>query len=291
MTEDLHMHQTGQLTGKVALITGAGRGIGRAISLAFAKEGARLALAARTSAELEETAHQAADLGAECLVVPTDVTSRSAVDGLVQKTLGRYQHIDILVNCAGIGGPVGTLQDNDVDSWLETIQVNLVGTYLGCRAVIPAMIDQRRGKIINLSGAGATNAWDNMSAYCCSKAAVARLTEVLSLELAPHNVQINALGPGSIHTRMWEEMRDDAEAANATQIYEQGKIVTSGGGAPVEKAADLAVFLAGETSGNLSGRVISAVADDFANMPPRIAEIMSSDAYTLRRVALDPKSA
>jgi len=285
------MHQAGRLAGKVALITGAGRGIGRAISLAFAAEGARLALAARTSGELEETAVQAGALGAECLVVPADVTRREDIDALARKTLGHYQTIDILVNCAGIGGPVGLLQDNDVDSWIETIQVNLVGTYLGCRAVIPTMIAQGRGKIINLSGAGATNAWDNMSAYCASKAAVVRLTEVLSLELAPHNVQVNALGPGSIHTRMWEEMRDDAAAANATHIYEQGKIVTSGGGAPIEKAADLAVFLAGETSGTLSGRMISAVADDFANMPSRIPEIMGSEAYTLRRVGLGPQAA
>ena len=280
------MQQTGQLEGKVALITGAGRGIGRAISLAFAREGARLALAARTTSELEETARQAGRLGGECLVVQADVTSREDVNGLVKKTLGHYADIDILVNCAGISGPVGMLQDNDVDSWIDTIQVNLVGTYLGCRAVIPAMIRQGRGKIINLSGAGASNAWDNMSAYCCSKAAVVRLTEVLSLELSAHNIQVNALGPGSIHTRMWEEMRDAAAEANATQIYERGKLVTSGGGAPVEKSADLAVFLAGEASGALSGRLISAVADDFANMPPRIPEIMQTEAYTLRRVDL-----
>lgn len=285
------MQQAGQLEGKVALITGAGRGIGRAISLAFAGEGARLALAARTTAELEETARQTAAFGAEYLVVQADVTSREDVEGLVQKTLGHYPAIDILVNCAGIGGPVGMLQDNDVDAWIETIQVNLVGTYLACRAVIPVMIGQGRGKIINLSGAGATNAWDNMSAYCSSKAAVVRLTEVLSLELATHNIQVNALGPGSVHTRMWEEMRDAAADSNATQIYEQGKIVTSGGGAPVEKAADLAVFLAGEASGALSGRLISAVADDFANLPPRIPEIMKSEAYTLRRVDLGPQSA
>ena len=284
------MRESGQLAGKVALITGAGRGIGRAISMAFAEEGTHLALAARTTAELEETARQAGELGAECLVVPADVTSRSDVDGLVQKTLGQSQPIDILVNCAGIAGPVGMLQDNDVDSWIDAIQVNLVGTYLGCRAVIPVMINQGRGKIINLAGAGATNAWDNMSAYCSSKAAVVRLTEVLSLELAQHDIQVNALGPGSIHTRMWEEMRDDAEAANATHIYQQGKIVTSGGGAPIEKAAELAVFLAGDVSGALSGRLISAVADDFANLGPQIPEIMRSDAYTLRRVDLGSQS-
>ena len=109
----------------------------------------------------------------------------------------------------------------------------------------------------------------------------------MSLELADKNIQVNALGPGSINTRMWEDIRDQAQAVGDTEIYEFGQRVTGGGGSSIERAAELAVWLASEPSGQLSGRLIHAVMDDFENLTPRIAEIMAGDAYTLRRVDLD----
>ena len=272
-----------RLDNRVALITGAGRGIGRAIALAYAREGARLALAARTISELEETARQAGALSAPTCIIPVDVASRAQVDRMVAQTLDRFSCIDILINNAGIAGPLGALQDNDVSSWIQAIQVNLIGTYLCCRAVVPVMLRQGRGKIINLSGTGGNNARQHLSAYCASKAAVVRLTETLALELEGANIEVNALGPGSIHTRMREEMRDAAAKAGATELYELGRRVTSGGGASAQPAGELAVFLASDDSGGLSGRLISAATDDFPNLPPRIPDIMSSDAYTLRR--------
>ena len=276
-----------RLENRVALITGSGRGIGKAIALAYAKEGASLALAARNREELEETAGQAKALGATVCVIPTDITDQVQVKNMATVALEQFSRIDVLVNNAGIGGPVGPLQDNDVTTWIQTVQVNLIGTYLCCREVLPAMLGQDRGKIINLSGGGGMFAWGQMSAYCASKAAVVRLTEGLALELAGTNVQVNALGPGSINTKMWEEMRDAAKEAGATGIYELGQRVTSGGGASIEQVTELAVFLASDDSGNLSGRLISSILDDFADLPPRIPEIMASDAYLLRRMELE----
>ena len=275
-----------RLDGLTAIITGAGRGIGRAIALAYAREGARLALVARNSTELEGTARQAQALGVSTCVIPTDVTDREQVDQMVAQVMDRYSAIDILVNNAGTAGPIGVLQDNDPAQWVEAVQVNLIGTYLCCRAVIPVMVEQDRGQIINLSGAGGMMAWANMSAYCSSKAGVVRLTECLAMELAQTNVHVNSLNPGSIHTGMWEQMRDAAATVGAKEIHELGLRVTSGGGASIEQVADLAVFLACPDSANLSGRLISSVLDDFSNFPEKIPEIMGSQAFQLRRVEL-----
>ena len=268
------------LQNRVALITGGGRGIGRAIALAYAREGARLALAARTITELEETASQAEALGAATYIVAADVSDRSQVDEMVRRTLERFSAIDILVNNAGVVGPVGPLQDNDMSYWIRTIEVNLIGVYLCCRAVLPVMLSNNRGKIINIYGGRGRH----MSAYGASKVAVADLTETLAMELKGKNIQVNSLSPGSIHTRMWEETRDDAESVGDTELFELGKRVTSGGGAPMEGAVEMAVFLAGDASGSLSGRLVQSFTDDVASLPTRIPEIMASDVYTLRRV-------
>ena len=271
-----------KLDGQVAVVTGAGRGIGRAIALAYAREGARLALAARSETELEQCVTAVEELGGEAISVRTDVTSQTATERLARRVVQHYGRIDVLVNNAGISGPVGPLQDNDIAQWVDTINVNLTGTFLVCRAVVPVMLEQGGGKIINLSGAGVANAWSNMSAYCSSKAAVVRLTEVLAQELEGKGIAVNALGPGSVHTTMWDKMTEDAAQAGAEFIHELGMRVTSGGGASIDECAELAVWLASGESGGLSGRIISATADDFRSLPPQIPEIMEGDSYTLR---------
>ena len=267
-----------RLQDQVALITGAGRGIGRAIAQAYAREGVSLGLAARTLSELAETATQAEALGAPTCVIPTDVTEQTEVEEMVRRTLERFSTLDILVNNAGVPGPVGPLQDNDVSYWSRTIQVNIIGVFLCCRAALPVMISRNRGKIINLYGGRGRN----LSSYGASKVAVADITATLALELEGKNIQVNALNPGSIDTRMWEETRDAAQAIGDVELFELGRRVTSGGGAAIERAAELAVLLAGETSNSLTGRVIQTMSEDFSTLPQRIPGIMASDACTLR---------
>jgi len=273
-----------RLKGKVAIVTGSGRGIGKAIAIGFAKEGASLVVVSRTFSEVLETAEEIEALSVEALPLRVDVSSRSDVENMVEKALGRFGRIDILVNNAGIIGPIGPLHQNDVDEWIETIHVNLIGVFLCCRAVLPVMIRQRRGKIINLSGGGAAYPKPNFSAYACSKAAVVRLTETLAEEVKDYNIQVNAIAPGIVKTRMVERIVQAGETAGE-RAFLDAKRVLEGGGVGLEPVICLAVFLASEESGGLTGRLISAVWDDWRSFDKDgIEEIMRKGYYTLRRI-------
>lgn len=275
------MTDSRRLDSKVALITGGGRGIGQAIAHAYAAEGAKLALAARTDSELQETATALRDqYGADVITVLTDVTDRSQVDNAVAQTIGHYGVLDVMVNNAGNTGQIGPLWTLDPDRWANTISVHILGTYYGCRAAIPHMLARGSGRIVNMSGVGGPND----TSYEAAKTAIINMTENLSVELAGTGITVNAISPGSIHTRMWEEVRDMAYEAGDMEMYEKGVQVTSGGGASIERAAELAVMLGSDQCGNLSGRLIRANLDAFDNIPPNAEAIMASDAYLLRRV-------
>ena len=275
------MADSKRLDGRVALITGGGRGIGQAIARAYAAEGAKLALAARTDGELQETAASIRDqYDADVITIIADVTDRAQVENAVAQTMHRYGVIDVMVNNAGNTGQIGPLWTLDPDRWANTIAVHVLGTYYGCRAAIPPMLERGSGRIVNMSGVGGPND----TSYDAAKTAIVNLTENLSVELAGSGITVNAISPGSIHTRMWEEVRDMAYEAGDMEMYEKGVQVTSGGGASIERAAQLAVMLGSDECGALSGRLIRANLDTFEDIPANVDTIMATDAYLLRRV-------
>ena len=225
-------------------------------------------------------------LGASTLTIPTDISQQADVDKMVQQTVERFGTVDILVNNAAILGPMGPLQDNDVGSWIQTINVNVVGPFLCSRAVLPVILRQGSGKIILLTG-GYTRAYPQMSAYVTSKWAVIRLVEALAEVLLGTNVQVNCLGPNRVHTGMVDELASGWERSGNAELAEFAKALTTGSGDTTGSTQELAVFLGGPESAQMSGRLISAITDDFSSLPPRIPEIMASEAYQMRRVELD----
>ena len=271
------------LKDKISIITGGSRGIGRAIATAFAREGSSLVLVSRTKSELEATRQELANFASKVEVFKADVSKEKEVKEMVDFTLEKFTTFDVLVNCAGILGPVGFITDVNSEKWIEAININLYGTFLCIKAILPTMINNKRGKVINFSGGGAVSPRSRFSAYSTSKAGVVRLTETLAEEVKEYNIDINAIAPGAVNTRLLDQVLEAGEAAGEEELAKAIKQKQEGG-VPPEKVAELAVFLASSKSDGLSGRLISLLWDDWMAIPQHLDGLMSSDIYTMRRI-------
>lgn len=189
------------LAGKNALVTGAGKGIGRAVALALAQEGANVALLARTEQQLREVAQEIEGLGVRAVVVTADVADRLAVEAAVAQALQELGSLDILINNAGIG-TFAKLVDMDPAEWEKIIQVNLLGTYYVTRAVLPQMIQRESGDIINIASTAGQRGAATTSAYSASKFAILGLTESLMQEVRKQNIRVSALTPSTVATEL-----------------------------------------------------------------------------------------
>ncbi len=189
------------LKGKKALITGAGKGIGKALALALAKEGVSVALLARTAADLEKVAEEVTAFGVDAYIAQADVANLDSVNTAAEKVLNSFGAIDILINNAGIGR-FGNFMDLEVASWEEVIQVNLMGAYYVTRAFLPQMIERKTGDIINISSTAGLNGNAMTSAYSASKFALIGMTDSLMKEVRKHNIRVNCLTPSTVATDM-----------------------------------------------------------------------------------------
>lgn len=272
-----------RLDGETAIITGAGRGIGEAIAHAFAQNGANLVLLARAVQEVERVARETAKRGVTSIALAGDVSKRPDVLRMVAVALEKFGRIDILINAAGIHGPIGPFEESNLDDWTAAIETNLMGTVFASHAVLPHMLLRRKGVIINLSGGGAVQPFPRFSAYGTSKAAVVRLTETLAEEVKESGVRINAIAPGPVNTRLLNQVLAAGERAGTT-YYSKALEQKANGGTSPERAAELAVFLASPAAEGVTGRLISAVWDDWKSLPERARELNHSALFTLRRI-------
>jgi len=198
------------LTGKVALITGGGRGIGRAVALALADCGAKVAIASRTIEELQMVKAEIEEKGGECFITTADVSRVSECYEMVEKVYQWYGKLDILVNSAGINIPRMAVEVTEED-WDKVISINLKGTFFCCQAAGKKMIPQRQGKIINITSQMSFVGFYKRAAYCASKGGVTQLTKVLAIEWAPYNINVNCVAPTFLYTPLTKPMFEDKE--------------------------------------------------------------------------------
>jgi len=196
---------SGSLAGKVALVTGAGRGIGRAIAEAFAAEGAAVALASRSRADLAEVAGEIRKRQGRALAIPTDVTQDSAVEALLEQTLSELGRLDLLVTSAGTAA-FGAVADSKPGDWDAMLTLNLRAVMVCCRAVLPAMLRQRSGMILNVSSIATKRTLPGSAAYTATKAGLESFSRVLAEELRPHGVRVGVLVPGAVDTPIWDAL-------------------------------------------------------------------------------------
>lgn len=274
------------LKNRVSIITGGAGGIGRAIAKKFLREGASVTIVDDSKMKIDEARSELEKITgneAKLMGVMADISQMDEAQALVERTLSKFGSIDVLVNAAGIQGPIGPFLETNLVDWLDTIRINLFGTVLCCKSVLPIMLKQKRGKIINFSGGGATFSRPNFSAYATSKTGVVRFTEILADELRPFNIQVNAISPGVIKTRMIDEIVK-AGPEKAGSEYEQAmKKMVEGFDSP-ESAADLACFLASDQSDWITGKVISAIWDPWKEWREKGPVDFDKDSFVLRRI-------
>jgi NAD(P)-dependent dehydrogenase (short-subunit alcohol dehydrogenase family) len=275
------------LAGRTALITGATHGLGLEIARHYLRAGvAGLCVCGRDPGALDAAADEMRELatdGQEVLAEVADVSRIEDVERLVAAALERFPELTILVNNAGIYGPKGMIDQLDWQEWRRAVEINLFGSVLPARALVSHFVRRGYGKIVQLSGGGATNPLPGLSAYAASKAAVVRFAETLAEELREHDVDVNAVAPGALNTRMLDEVLAAGPQRVGEAFYGRALEQRDSGGVPLAHGAELAIWLASAASDGVTAKLLSAVWDPWSELPQHL-EDLASDVYTLRRI-------
>jgi len=268
-----------------ALITGSSQGLGKVIAEHFLREGANVALCARSEKDLLSTRDELAkQFPSQKITAKTcDVSNETQVNDLVAFAVREMGSLQALVLNAGIYGPMGPTETVPLEEWRRAMDINLYGVLLPCRAAIPHFKKAGRGKVVVLSGGGATNPLPNISSYAASKAAVVRLMETLAEELKSFHIDVNAIAPGALATRLVDEVLAAGPEKVGAAFYEKNKQWKEKGATPPELGARLAVYLASSQSDGITGKLISAQWDPWEKLHEFKADL-NGDIYALRRI-------
>jgi NAD(P)-dependent dehydrogenase (short-subunit alcohol dehydrogenase family) len=260
------------------LITGAGRGIGKRLAIGLAHSGAKVGLFGRSQGELDATRIEVENAGGTALRLRGDICRYDEIAAAVDRMTAVWGEVHALIANAGVQGPIGPFSEQKHREWQEVFETNLIGSFNSCRAVLSQMIQRRRGKIIVISGDGASGPRPGFAAYAASKAALARFVETVAEEVRDHNVQVNSLFPGDTYTNMTDEILHAGADAGSAEIERAERVRITGGISP-DKQVQLALFLISERSNHVTGKLIG-VQDDWKKLE---TENVRQDAYTLRR--------
>jgi len=271
------------LRGQVALVTGGGRGLGRAYAEALAGAGAAVALMARTASQLDETVARVGAAGGRARAYPGDVTDGPYVARTVAAVERDIGAIDLLVNAAGVAEPFGPLEETDPDEWWRGIEINTKGPFLTTRFVLPGMLGRGRGRIVNVSSGVGTRAYPLVSSYGVAKTALIRLTECVSAEAAPRGVRVFSISPGMVRTDMNRSILGHPRSKEWFPWAHEA--IAAGRDRPASASTALVLRLARGDGDALSGRHVT-VADDLDALAARAAEAVEREALVLRLGAL-----
>ena len=268
------------LKGKTTLITGATKGLGRGTAQAIAEAGGDVIAIGRNQSELNSLGKIIKKLRVKYISFNCDVNNFDRIKNFISK----LKKLDILVNNAGIYGPKGFIEKVNWKYWIKTIQVNLFGSIMLCREIMPHFKKRNIGKIIQLSGGGAAAPLPRISGYAVSKVGIVRFIENLSEEVKDYQIDINSVAPGAINTKMLNEVLEAGPKKIGNYAYKKALKQKKLGGSSYDDACDLILFLGSNFSNGISGKLISAIWDDWKNWPKYKSLLAKSDLFTLRRI-------
>lgn len=276
-----------KLEGKRVIVTGSSQGFGLAAARRFVEEGAHVAICARGKEKLliaRRELIRCVPRKAKVIAMPVDVSSPEDVDRLVEYAILEFGGVEVLLCSAGVYGPKGPISDVDWADWAKAVEINLNGTVLPCRAVLPHMEKMGRGKIIIMSGGGATKPMPFLSAYAASKAATVRFAETLAEEVRDYHIDVTSVAPGALNTRLLDEVLEAGPEKVGQGFYDQMVKVKKQGGTPLDVGTSLCVFLASSESDGITGKLISAVWDPWKEFSEHLEDLQKTDIFTLRRI-------